>query len=644
MIGSDQKKIRSLIRDNHNGQLYHHEELPNVVNTLVINIIESTDNDLDHSTIHTFIAQYLHYNNKEEKYYFNLKRKQVKMKEDFAKMLGNYIGNKLDNGSLNIEIVEEPVEPNESVVPLDQELIETDQVQVEQVQVKQVEQVEQVEAKLVKTIEETGEKPDKEVFIEIEEQEDSEDSEIDSDELLKLEMEFTEKFHNTNKKHSYSNYTYPIENKYTIIKRTNEANGPFGSQWVRDEQYDDVLDNILQKRALQFNALRAIVLPEQRTDAWFKMREGKITASDGGTVLGLNKYEKKYNFILKKNNLTPFQSNKFCYHGKKLEEPATMVYEYRMNVEVEEFGLMGHPKINFLGASPDGICSRYKYDKKHASKYVGRMLEIKCPFSRKINMDGPIINHICPVYYWVQVQLQLECCDLEECDFWQCDIREYNNKEEFVKDTNPKEPFMSLKYGFEKGCLIQLVPKKRMSEILSGKYWNVIYEDAIFIYPTKIEMSPHDCDIWIAEKMEEIASNPKYFDFVFDKVLYWRVEGSKNVMIARDRKWFAHHLPKFKQMWDYVIFFRNNKDKLNLLVEYIETQKYKKDQENKIMNIVDKLYHSKDPNYKKFLKSLYMEIEKDKYIKKAKRETKSKSKYMFMDNNVSSNQYMFVNT
>ena len=114
-----------------------------------------------------------------------------------------------------------------------------------------------------------------------------------------------------------------------------------------------------------------------------------------------------------------------------LEEPATMVYQYRMNVTVEEFGLMIHPKYSFLGASPDGIVNHYKLNGKHKTKYVGRMLEIKCPKVRKIKMDGPIKNHICPIYYWDQVQLQLECCDLEECDFWQCKISLYKTRQEF---------------------------------------------------------------------------------------------------------------------------------------------------------------------------------------------------------------------
>tara|TARA_A100001015_G_C14893055_1_gene673244 strand:- start:796 stop:1179 length:384 start_codon:yes stop_codon:yes gene_type:complete len=74
-----------------------------------------------------------------------------------------------------------------------------------------------------------------------------------------------------------------------------------------------------------------------------------------------------------------------------LEEPATMAYQYRMNVIVEEFGLMMHPKYSFLGASPDGIVNKYKLDGEHKTKYVGRMLYPKCPTCRTDFSDKEIL-------------------------------------------------------------------------------------------------------------------------------------------------------------------------------------------------------------------------------------------------------------
>ena len=42
------------------------------------------------------------------------------------------------------------------------------------------------------------------------------------------------------------------------------------------------------------------------------------------------------------------------------------------------------------------------------------MLEIKCPMTRKLNGD---VLHKKTEMYWAQMQLQLEVCDLFECDF-----------------------------------------------------------------------------------------------------------------------------------------------------------------------------------------------------------------------------------
>lgn len=368
---------------------------------------------------------------------------------------------------------------------------------------------------------------------------------------------------------------------------------PYGTQFIHDKQIDDIITDKENDLARRFDILRAIKLPEQRSKEWYEMRDCKITASDGGTVLGENSYEAQYTFILKKTGNTPFKSNMYCYHGKKYEEIATLIYEYRMNISSDEFGLIGHSVHKFLGASPDRICNKYKYDGIHLSKYVGRMLEIKCPLTRKIQTEGEIIDNICPIYYWIQVQLQLECCDLEECDFWQCDIKEYVSREEFINDTDPNEKFRSISSGFEKGCLIQLIPRSKAHD--KDNYYKTLYDDAIFIYPPKIEMTPADCDQWIAEQMSKYHSNIKYSDYCFDKVIYWKLNMSHCVTIPRDKKWFSEKLPIFEKMWNYVKFFRQNKNALNKLLEYIESLPIKK---NKlIMDTVDKLFNGEDIIY-----------------------------------------------
>lgn len=235
---------------------------------------------------------------------------------------------------------------------------------------------------------------------------------------------------------------------------------PRTAQSIYDQQNDDVLDDIMKARSELVKEFMSRTYAAQKSEAWHAIRKERTTASDGGCVLHDNHYEPPHKFLFKKVMSPPFQSNINCYNGNKYEQIATMIYAYRMNVDVEEFGLIVHPTCKFLAASPDGIISPYKHDKQHLTKHVGRMLEIKCPTTRQIKTEGNIRGDICPVYYWDQVQLQLECCNLDECDFWQCQILEYDSREDFLEDTDPSEPFRSKSTGLEKGIVIQLMPKR----------------------------------------------------------------------------------------------------------------------------------------------------------------------------------------
>ena len=401
---------------------------------------------------------------------------------------------------------------------------------------------------------------------------------------------------------NYKTYSYPMDGPYVVKKNTNVANGPYGTQHYHDEQVDDdVSSDVIRDNGIKFDKLRAIILPEQRSQAWFNMRNNKITASDGATALGLNPYQGRYSFIMKKVLLDGFKGNEACYHGKKYEEVATQIYEYRMNIQTEEFGLIGHKTYDYLGASPDRICGHYKLDNIHKTKYVGRMLEIKCPMRRKIKHDGEIIDNICPLYYWIQVQLQLECCDLDECDFWQCEIKEYTSRDYFIGDTDANEPFRSKYTGFEKSCLIELMPKFKTYTETTFK--DAVYDDATFIYPPKIEMTPYECDMWVSNTIADIPLNDKYKGYYVNRVVYWKLVTSNNVTIKRDKEWFNKMLPILKQTWDYVVFFRQNKKPFDEFMEYFnkETTGYNMDKldktkakelDKKMMDYIDKLYNA----------------------------------------------------
>lgn len=184
--------------------------------------------------------------------------------------------------------------------------------------------------------------------------------------------------------------------------------------------------------------------PIQRTQKWFDARKNCITASSAGSLLvkseevcreyiknfpGIldkypdflndkeyaNPYQTKNDYILSKcGKGKPFQGNVATEWGCRYEDIVCKFYETIKKTKVEEFGLMPHREYDWIKASPDGI------------SHNDVMLEIKVPYMRKL--DG-----IIPFYYWIQVQLQLEVCDLDECDYIECKINQ-PSKAEFEEE------------------------------------------------------------------------------------------------------------------------------------------------------------------------------------------------------------------
>jgi putative phage-type endonuclease len=409
--------------------------------------------------------------------------------------------------------------------------------------------------------------------------------------------------HHDNSNNSNIYKTKYVPNSYNFNKNniltTNQdpnSNSDFTSEGelLSSKEKAIILEQITEltyiTRSTQFDFLRNIVLPEQRSKEWFDMRNNKITASDCGAVLGENKHEPQFNFVMKKVFGSTFETNLACYHGKKFENIVTLMYEYVNDVIVDEFGLLGHPEHKFLGASPDGICGPFRRDKVTPSPLVGRMLEIKCPLMRKIKYSGDIKGEICPDYYWCQVQLQLECCDLEECDFVQCNIEEYGSRQDFLLDTNDTCEFKTKKYGLERGVVIELVPNKLTDTDydLNGKVSNeTIYDKTSFLYQPKLDMSLKELDNWILTEINKLESK----NVRLHRVIYWRFIERNCTLIKRDKPWFAKHLEKMRTIWSYVEFLRTHSTVASEWKLWLDEQPRKMNDKvlNKLVELINKV-------------------------------------------------------
>ena len=149
------------------------------------------------------------------------------------------------------------------------------------------------------------------------------------------------------------------------------------------------LNNILQRKQI-----------EQLTPEWHKIRKSIITATDCSKILNCNPYMSVKELFYKKCGISKPLTNKAVSWGQKYEDIAFNIYSKIYNIELYKLGLLIHNKYKWLGASPDGICEDC------------RLIEIKCVYTRSINYT--------PYHYWIQIQIQFEVCNLEECDLFQC--------------------------------------------------------------------------------------------------------------------------------------------------------------------------------------------------------------------------------
>ena len=167
---------------------------------------------------------------------------------------------------------------------------------------------------------------------------------------------------------------------------------------------------------------------EQRSDAWFTARLGKVTASRVADVIaktksGYSASRDNYMAQLICERLTGQQGESFTNAamtwGTETEPLARSAFEAYADVMVEEVGFVPHPRIRDSGASPDGLVG------------AEGMLEIKCP-NTATHIDT-LLTQTVPGKYITQMQWQMRCCERQWCEFVSFDPRLPQDLQLFVK-------------------------------------------------------------------------------------------------------------------------------------------------------------------------------------------------------------------
>jgi hypothetical protein len=206
--------------------------------------------------------------------------------------------------------------------------------------------------------------------------------------------------------------------------------------------------------------------------------------------------------------------------GQKFEHVSVMLYEDAYKTKIEEFGCIKHSRYDFIGASPDGI------NVDMNSNRYGRLLEIK----NIVNRD---ITGIPKTEYWVQMQLQMEVCNLNECDFLETRFKEYDDEQSFLIDGE-----FNYSLGKHKGIIMYFSQKNGIPK---------------YIYKP-LKMEQEEFNIWEKEMMDLYQEK----ELTWIRNIYWKIEDFSCVLIMRNSLWFDCVIYDIRDFWKIIIHEREN--------------------------------------------------------------------------------------
>lgn len=175
--------------------------------------------------------------------------------------------------------------------------------------------------------------------------------------------------------------------------------------------------------------------------------------------------------------------------GTRFEPIAKRIYEERTQCQIIDVSCAQHPRYPFLGASPDGLIIPNGDDPKR----YGRLVEFKCPISRAPKDEIP------PAYVH-QMQMQMECTGIDECEYVEFRFKQVKYNEWFTSTDT-------------KGCF-------------------GVYDDGRVVYD--LQDCPEDA-----------------------QVVYWILSSLKQDFVKKDPCWITDHIDQLKSFWDQVLAHRS---------------------------------------------------------------------------------------
>lgn len=264
---------------------------------------------------------------------------------------------------------------------------------------------------------------------------------------------------------------------------------------------------------------------DQRTAAWHTKRGQMLTASEIYKGLPDATPSQRHELILSK--LVPREQQqgpgiRALVWGTQFEPVAKDIYcDIQHKIEIADTTCVPHPTVPFLGASPDGVI--LSSDDRH-----GKLIELKCPISREFTENTPI-----PHAYFHQMQLQMECTGLDECDYVEMQFKDLSYSK-----------YMACQAPYKSFYAVHEVTRE------------VLYKDF---------RTSEDYISWKNRVLGE-----KWEDY---EITYWMLNNWRSALVKKQKGWLELYLPNLTKIWTEIEEYRKTgtlpqppKEKMTLLI------------------------------------------------------------------------------
>ena len=279
----------------------------------------------------------------------------------------------------------------------------------------------------------------------------------------------------------------------------------------------------LEERKEKVRAIQTAPQIPQRSEEWYRQFGKVLTASEFSALMTQNK--RRRDLVMSKAR--PVQEQQTNYRtacptsemtaigwGIRFEPVVKQLLEYRDKCKIFEPGRLNHPTNTHLAASPDGVIES-ALDVSH----VGRLVEIKCPYSRTIGSE-------IPSDYWIQMQIQMEVTDVDECEYIEVDLLSTRAKQE--------ESSLDLSGTTYQGFVYLL--KQRVDDDQPFEY-KYLYGDI---------------------GSNEMPPLPDGFDCI--EIIPWGLKSWHRKLVHRDRAWYTGTLAWQEAFWRDVEAVKNGQE------------------------------------------------------------------------------------